>query len=164
MGMGELTCFNNQLTTLTMPNGSEMLSLVKCGQNLLSTLDVSDCQYLGYLDCKANKLTSVDVSNCEGLSEFYCQDNQLASLDVSDCPRLFKIHCYDNRMATLDLSVMAVEYEGQIWHAYAGKQTSDGTTAQTLALTIREYQKPYWDYKLSKDAQNGDINLTVRPD
>jgi hypothetical protein len=163
VGLGELTCFNNSLTTLLMPNGSEMLSLVKCGQNLLTSLDVSGCEYLGYVDCKSNKLTSLDVSECEGLSTLYCYENQLTSLDLSDCPRLFTIYCYDNRLSTLDLSLMPTEYEGSLWHAYAGKQTSDGSTTRNLALTIREAQRSYWESNLSKEANNANINVTVIP-
>jgi len=60
--------------------------------------------YLTYLDVSNNNLTSINVSNNEYLLELYCDNNNLTSLDVSQNFNLRCLYCADNNISTLDLS------------------------------------------------------------
>ncbi len=80
------------------------LDTLKCGNNQLSTLDISKCTQLKSLDCYSNQLTTLDVSNCTQLKNLTCGYNQLSTLDVSNCPELKILYCISNRLSTLDIS------------------------------------------------------------
>ena len=44
--------------------------------------------YLTELRCNQNKLTSLDISNNEALQSLYCAKNDITKLDISACPKL----------------------------------------------------------------------------
>jgi uncharacterized repeat protein (TIGR02543 family) len=74
-----LYCGNNQLTSLDVSQNSELRNLY-CDQNQLTELDVSQNSFLKSLNCKENQLTTLDISQNGGLDELYCNDNELVSL------------------------------------------------------------------------------------
>lgn len=154
--LDELLCYNNSLTSLIV-GGDTYVQHINCAQNQLTTLDVSGSRYLGRLDCKNNRLTSINISGCQSLSFLYCYDNELTALDMTGCEVLYHLHCYNNRMSTLNIANMPVLYESNLYHAYCGLQTSDGTTPLTLTLSMREGHKEYWDSKLASDGKNGNV-------
>jgi hypothetical protein len=108
---GRLDCSDNQLTSLTVPEGCEWLD---CYHNQLTSLTVQEgCKWLDcyhnqltsltvqegckWLDCSDNQLTSLTVQ--EGCERLYCYDNQLRELTVQEgCERLY---CYDNQLREL---------------------------------------------------------------
>ncbi|MDR1552521.1 MAG: DUF5036 family protein [Prevotellaceae bacterium] len=83
---------------------STRIKHLDCGNNQLTSLDVSNCPQLQYLYCHDNQLTSLDVSNCPLLKQLGCRKNQLTSLDVSNCTLLEQLGCGDNRFRSLDVS------------------------------------------------------------
>ena len=99
----ELSCPNNQLTSLNVSGGSALTSL-NCRDNQLTSLNVSGCTSLTELRCYDNQLTSLDVSGCTALTELYCRSNQLTSLDVSKNTALTELNCSDNQLTSLDVS------------------------------------------------------------
>jgi hypothetical protein len=121
-GMGDGAFFNdsvltgniNTITTLYVDNlniydltGIEAftaLTILYCGANHLTSLDVSNSIALTNLHCNNNQLTSLDVSTNTNLTELWCEYNQLTSLDVSTTTNLFELFCTDNQLTSLDLS------------------------------------------------------------
>ena len=97
----ELKCSDNQLTSLDVSNCTA-LTYLSCNINQLTSLDLNTA--LEYLYCGANQLTSLDLSNNTALRSLYCTDNQLTSLDVSNCTALTNLSCYDNQLTSLDLN------------------------------------------------------------
>jgi len=80
------------------------LEVLKCSQNDLFSLDISDCVDLEVLDCRQNSLTDLDISECPNLEEIGCSHNQLNSLNVSNATKLKVISCGYNQLTNLNLS------------------------------------------------------------
>ena len=98
-----LYCGENQLTSLDV-SGCTALTTLFCYRNQLTSLDVSGCTALTWLECYVNQLTSLDLSGCVALTKLKCWVNQLTSLDVSDCTALTTLFCYHNQLTSLDVS------------------------------------------------------------
>ena len=150
-----LDCSHNQLTKLDVSNCTALEGLL-CYSNQLTALDVSSNAALTYLDCSNNQLTELDVSNCTALAELLCYSNQLKELDVSANTALTKLYCSNNQLSALDVSgctALGITF-------VCGAQTSDGTTPQTLTLTLTAAQQTKWESTWVKDSLNG--NVTVK--
>ena len=72
--MTELYCGDNQLTSLDVSRNTA-LTYLGCSDNNLTTLDVSNCTALKGLDCNYNDLTTLDLSNNTALTTLYCSNN-----------------------------------------------------------------------------------------
>ena len=81
------------------------LDTLRCYNNKLTTLDVSNCPALSYLKCAWNKLTSLDVSNNTALSYLAFGRKQLTSLDVSN----------NTEVTLLNISEMPTLIEVCVW-------------------------------------------------
>jgi len=75
-----------------------------CGQNSLTTLNISKNTALTTLDCNNNRITSLDVSNNIALLNLSCYGNQLTSLDVKANKALTKLDSGSNQYTSLDVS------------------------------------------------------------
>ena len=53
------------------------LTMLLCGGNQLTSLDVSKNTALTLLECPGNKLTSLDVSGCTALTKLSCDQNRI---------------------------------------------------------------------------------------
>ncbi|MFN3394985.1 MAG: leucine-rich repeat domain-containing protein, partial [Candidatus Thermochlorobacter sp.] len=93
----ELRCYDNQLTSLDVSNNTA-LQVLLCQNNQLTSLNVSNNTALQRLDCGDNQLTSLNVSSNTALQILYCYNNQLTSLDVSSNTALTDLRCYDNQL------------------------------------------------------------------
>ena len=80
------------------------LTKLKCSENQLTELDVSQNKKLVYLDCVGNQLTELDVSQNPALKYLYCSDNQLTELDVRSNTALERLFCQKNQLTSLDVS------------------------------------------------------------
>ena len=98
-----LTCSNNQLTSIDLSYNTALTSL-NCGNNQLTSIDVSGATALIDLYCGANQLTSLDVSQNTSLVYLICEQNQLSSLDVSGCTALSFLRVSENQLTILDVS------------------------------------------------------------
>lgn len=147
----KLECYNNNMSKLNV-SGLENLTYLDCSMNSgLETLDVSsltsleelDCSgdsiselnlsgltKLAELNCSSNKLSELDVSTLS-LKSLSCSNNNLTALDVSALSELTKLDCYENQMTALDITK-----NPDLEELSCGSQTSDGTTSQTLELTL----------------------------
>ena len=149
-----LYCERNQLAALDV-SGCTALTRLRCDDNNLTELDVSKNTALETLSCRRNQLTSLDVSANRLLEYLYCNSNQLMTLDVSANRLLESLDCYSNRLTTLDVSANTV-----LTYLSCGRQTSDGTTAQTLMLTLNENQKTTWENEWKSFSSN-DQNVVL---
>lgn len=147
-----------KLASLNLSNLSALKSL-DCYGSPLSTLDLSDCESLENLVCVKNNLTSLDLSSCSNLKELNCYDNKITSLDLSFTPELETVSCARNRMTELNITNMPLETSSWTGYYYAscGQQTTDGTTPQTLTLTMRDEQKPWWYTYPATHADNSNV-------
>ena len=95
-----LKCNNNQLTELDVSNNTE-LKWLECNNNQLAELNVSNNTALTRLDCSFNSLTKLNVSNDAALEDLNCGTNQLAELNVSNNTALKSLNCNDNQLTEL---------------------------------------------------------------
>jgi len=100
---GTINCSSLNISDLTGIEAFTNLTELRCQQNNLTTLNVSNNLNLTILRCYTNQLTSLDVSNNTNLTRLYCHDNQLNSLDVSEND-LEYLWCYDNELTSLNVS------------------------------------------------------------
>ena len=101
--ISELKCGNNQLTSLDVSKNTELYELY-CNENQLTRLDISNNTGLVKLYCNENQLTRLDVSKNTELVQLECAYNNLTSLDISKNTKLYKLYCPGNRLTSLDVS------------------------------------------------------------
>ena len=97
-----LRCSNNQLTELDVSENKALKEL-NCAGNQLTKLDVSDNTALTELCCSRNPLRKLDVRDNTALTELCCIGNQLTELDVSQNTELKVLQCDENQLTSLDL-------------------------------------------------------------
>jgi uncharacterized repeat protein (TIGR01451 family) len=120
-----LNVSGSQILSLTgIQNFNNVIDL-RCSQNNISELDISNMPKLNAVNCDANKIVSINHSgtpNLRGLScidnllknldlsgfliltELQCDRNQLESLGTDSMPELFILTCSSNLFDNLDLS------------------------------------------------------------
>jgi hypothetical protein len=80
------------------------LTLITCGANQLTALDISANTALTYLSCNSCQLTALDLSANTALTYLSCNSNQLTALDLSANTALTYLSCNSNQLTALDLS------------------------------------------------------------
>lgn len=80
------------------------LTYLNCGDNSISSLNVSSNTALTNLLCYSNSLTSLDVSSNPVLVELNVSNNSLTSLDISSNPSLTNLNLSGNSLNSLDLN------------------------------------------------------------
>ena len=102
-----LSCGDNNLTSLDVSKLTKLEDL-DCRGNALKKLDVTKNKKLQFLWCSNNQLTTLKLSsNNKYLLFLDCSGNKLKTLDVSVVPDLFGLECRNNLLTTLDLSANA---------------------------------------------------------
>ena len=103
IALTELRCWDNQLTSLNVSQNIN-LNFLYCFNNQLTSLDLSQNTDLISLGCSSNQLISLDVSQNVNLQSLNIDGNQLTSLDLSQNPLLSFLFCNNNQLTSLDLS------------------------------------------------------------
>ena len=100
----KLYCGENNLTSLNITQNTK-LTYLQCSKNGLTTLNVSYNTALENIYCQDNSLSSLSVSANKALKVLNCCNNaNLTSLDVSANTALKELYCYTNKLTTLTLS------------------------------------------------------------
>lgn len=98
-----LRCRDNELIGIDITQYPG-LKFLECDNNQLTTFIVGENSELGFLSCDNNQLTQLDVSKAKNLDALFCNDNKLTSLDVSKNPELCEFGCANNKLTSLDVS------------------------------------------------------------
>jgi Leucine-rich repeat (LRR) protein len=88
--------------TITITGGS--ITLLKCSDNALKSLDVSKNITLEELWCSNNQLTSLTVNRNINLKTLECIKNSISELDTSRLTKLSMLKCSYNLLSHLDVS------------------------------------------------------------
>jgi hypothetical protein len=102
-GINILHITSNLLTSVDLSQNTA-LSILKCAQNQLSTLDLSTHPLLYNLDVTQNLLTTIDLTANSGLSELNLTLNQISSIDLSNLVDLTILKIADNNLTDLTLT------------------------------------------------------------
>ncbi|CAM3910930.1 MULTISPECIES: T9SS type A sorting domain-containing protein [Flavobacterium] len=103
VNLTDLRCANNQLSNLDVTQNTS-LTFLNCNENQLSSLDVTQNTSLTDLSCGINQLSSLNVSQNTSLTVFHCNSNQLSNLNVSQNTSLTTLWCQNNSLNSLDVS------------------------------------------------------------
>lgn len=102
--VNNLVLYNCGISNLTGLEYFINLTHLNCGNNTISTLDLSPFTNLIGFDAYNNNLTNLNVSNLSQLTNFSCNNNQLTSLTVSNLNSLHTIYCFQNQLTVLNIS------------------------------------------------------------
>ena len=92
------------ITSLTGIESFTSLTSLRCNNNQLTSLDVTQNTALTFLDCSDNPINILDVTNNTGLTTLYCASNSLSILDVTQNTSLTFLNCTDNSLSMLDVT------------------------------------------------------------
>jgi Leucine-rich repeat (LRR) protein len=99
----KLRCSDNQLSEINLSQNI-ILEDFYCQGNLLSSLDTSQNTNLVTLYCGANLLSSLDITQNLFLENLNCQSNQLTNLDLTGNPNLITLECSFNLLTSIDIT------------------------------------------------------------
>lgn len=141
------------------------LTFLDCGDNNLTSLDLSQNTALEQLYCYDNNLTSLNLSANTALLALDCRDNQIASLDLSANPLLYYLNCPFNAMSSLNVQNTSM----QTLRCYSNSISELDLTTNTELTTLLVYNNDITELDLSNNSsliifecQNGSlINLNV---
>ncbi len=98
-----LFCGNNLLTTLDVSQNTALYELF-CFENQLTTLDLSQNPAMKFLNCRSNNISTLNITNNLILEELDCSSNQLTSFDATQLAALRILIVSSNSINTLDIS------------------------------------------------------------
>jgi Leucine-rich repeat (LRR) protein len=98
-----LKCSNNQLTSLDLSQNIA-LTFLECDENQLTTLDLTQNSALVHLSCNDNLLTDLDLTQNSSLVNLHCNFNELTDLDLTQNSALVNLYCNFNQLTSLDVS------------------------------------------------------------
>lgn len=99
----DITCVENQITSLKIPSSIESLS---CGNNKLKTIDLSKCTNLEFLDASDNNINGkkLNLSKNKKLTTLYLNDNRrLNSINISKNTKLKNLDVSKTNIKKLNL-------------------------------------------------------------
>jgi hypothetical protein len=97
-----LDCGDNNLTSLNLSQNTALTQLY-CYDNLLTNLDLSANLQLTSLDCRNNMISDLNVTQNISLSYLQCTFNELVNLDVTQNTNLSILRCFVNDITSLNL-------------------------------------------------------------
>ena len=103
LALKELRCQDNQISILDVSN-NQNLEWLWCDSNPIEQLNVTNNIDLKMLWANGNDLTSIDVTNNVVLKELKIVGNEITTLDVTNNGVLEKLEVGGNPIETLDLS------------------------------------------------------------
>jgi len=103
VNLTELDCGNNSLTSLNL-SANTALTVLSCYTNSLYSLDVSANNALSILYCFNNTIGDLNINACTALTHLYCGGNSLTNLDIATNTALIELTCDNNSLTNLNVS------------------------------------------------------------
>lgn len=124
------------------------LTILDCGDNNLTSLDLSANTALQQLYCYDNQLTSLNLSANTQLQALDCRDNQILNLDLSSNTELYYLQCTFNGMETLNVQNTALT----TLRCYSNQLSSLDLSTNTALSTLLVYNNNLTELDLSSNA------------
>ena len=106
-----LDCGNNAITSLDLSANTKLTDVI-CNNNLLETLDLSANTALLSLNCENNLLVWLNIDNCAALNNLMMLGNNLPELNIAGCPMLYSIEdSFINYYFDFDENVTEIVFE-----------------------------------------------------
>jgi len=103
-GITSLEIYSEDISDLTGIEDFVALEELRCNNNNISSLDVSNNTLLENLYCNDNPMTSLIVSNNQLIKDLKCYNTNISTLDLSNNPALEILECYDTSLNVIDVS------------------------------------------------------------
>ncbi|MBL4705951.1 MAG: hypothetical protein JKY54_15600 [Flavobacteriales bacterium] len=142
-----LNCDKNQLNGLNMSTPS--LKEVHCGENQITSLDLTKSNMLKVLECDGNKIKTLDLSHTLQLKRLNCIDNKLTVIDVSHLVNLKELKCSKNRLKSLNVKN---GNNKSLSRFLAGKNPE----LRCVQVDDVEHAQKKWKYAIDKEAKYSD--------
>ena len=94
---------NKNIASLTGIQDFELLQVLDCQNNVLTSLNIVENTELEVLDCSSNQLSSLSLESNEKLTSLRCGHNSLAGIKVSDNTNLETLYIDNNLIMTLNV-------------------------------------------------------------
>lgn len=102
---GMIQCESLGIMDLTGIEEFTSLSILRCGGNSLTSLDLtSNTNLQGTFRCDNNNITSLILPSGSGITEIYCGNNNIGLIDISVVPNITLFHAVGNNFPSLDVS------------------------------------------------------------
>ena len=138
MSLTILRCRDNYLTSLDVSQNTSLTTLV-CNRNQLTSLVVNGANSLKELSFMGNQLTTLDVSQNTQLVDIQGSYNQLTTLDVSNNTALTYLGCNNNQLTTLDVIQNTQLVDIQVgYNQLTTLDVSNNTALTTLTCTSNQ--------------------------
>lgn len=92
------------ITSISNLSSLPSLVILRCQNNLILSLDASNCVALTMLYCFNNPISSLNVNGCLSLGTLVAEFCNLATLDVTTCTALTYLDAAVNSITTIDLT------------------------------------------------------------
>jgi len=143
----EINCGNNQLTSINLTQNIALTKL-SCNNNQLTSLDITQNTGLITLGCNNNQLTSLDLTQNTALTVLACYSNPLGSLNVGSNVNLTQLFCYGNQLTSIDVSQnVALEY----FYLYSNPLTNLNVSQNVSLIDILCYNTQLTSLDLSQN-------------
>lgn len=126
----DLNCGNNLLTSLDLTQNIHLVSLF-CASNLLTSLDLIQHIDLQALWCYNNQLSSIDLTHNLALVLLNCSSNLLTSLNITQNTLLSTFACSGNQLTSLDVA----QNTSLIYFACSDNQLASLDVTQNILIT-----------------------------
>ncbi|MFL0354521.1 immunoglobulin domain-containing protein [Xanthomarina sp. GH4-25] len=99
-----LVATDNSLTSINVTQNTA-LEWLYLGNNLFSTIDISNNLALTRLNIIGNNFSNIDVTNHTALTQLYIGGNNFSNIDVSNNLNLDRLSANDNQLTSIDVAV-----------------------------------------------------------
>jgi len=98
-----LKCSQNQLKSINISQNTKLTEL-EVSENQLTILDITSNVLLKFLDCQKNQIINLNINNNTALKKLNCANNNITSLNTSNNTLLTSFGCHYNKITSLDVS------------------------------------------------------------
>ncbi|MDC9722635.1 MAG: hypothetical protein PSN34_07660 [Urechidicola sp.] len=157
VALQNLNCGNNGLTTLDVTQNINLLDL-RCYQNSLTSLDVTQNILLTDLRCGTNSINTLDVSQNSSLTSLRVQNNSIGILDLTSNNALETLFIYNNSIT--EIYVDNLTNLATFW-CYENLLTRLDVTQNTSLTGLRCYDNDLSALNLVQNVLLIDLNATL---
>lgn len=128
----KIRCANNKLTLLDVSESPELMVLDAVG-NKISHIDLSENRMIKDLRLNHNELGVLDMGNLKKLETLWCDCNKISVLNVSKCEALKTLSLGGNPLTLLDVGSLQLNYtieyyaKNNLYHDYLDLSGGDIT-------------------------------------